>query len=70
MIPIYIVAATHKDGSLIKVGMCHGTQASALEWAKEYAVQTAPHNFKTFVFESIAEIELPKPRPIVTMKGD
>ena len=67
MIPIYIVAATHKDGSLNKVGGAHSTQARALEWAKEYTVQ---HNSKTFVFESIAEIELPKPRPIVTMKGD
>jgi hypothetical protein len=67
MTPFYMVVATNKDGELQKVGACITTQQQALQTAKDHCIK---YNQKTYVFETIAQIELPKPQPIVTMKGD
>lgn len=67
MTPFYIVVTTTKEGSLQKVGAAHSSQRHALEAAKDHV---SNYNQKAYVFESIAEIILPRPEPIVTMKGD
>ena len=67
MTPFYIVLTTDANGCLQKVNDAHTTQKAALEAAKEVTIK---YNRRTYVLESIAQIELPQPEPIVTMKGD
>ena len=72
MIPFYIVMWSQKTCSqeghtLLKYGPSMASKREALEVARKVCIE---RNTNTYVFEAVAKMELPKPEPIVTMKGD
>lgn len=67
MTPFYIVMGTQKDGGLYKSGYPLASQKEALEEAKKLTIEMG---LPSYVLETVAQVNLPKPEPIVTMKGD
>jgi hypothetical protein len=68
MNPFYIVARRHRDSAdeVTTISKNLASQKEAIDLAKFHV---SPH-IETYVFECVAKVEVPKPEPIVTMKGD
>lgn len=67
MTPSYVVMSLDSDGALYDVDCGITNQKKALELAEQ---TTKKYGRPSFVYECIARIDMPKPEPIVTMKGD
>jgi hypothetical protein len=67
MTPFYIVVEAGKADQMVVRSICFHKQIEALALAKEITKRTGT---PTWVVEAIASVVIPKPEPIVTMKGD
>lgn len=67
MTPSYIVIGTDNNGCLFDLEFGIPNQKKALEIAEQ---ETKKYGRPSFVYECIARIDMPKPEPIVTMRGD